>query len=238
MADLLASLNPLQREAVQHTEGPLLLLSGAGSGKTRVITHRIAYLLRYHHISPLNILAVTFTNKAAGVMQSRLDELVGESTTKQLWAATFHATCARILRRNIEQLGYSRSFTIYDTMDQITLIREILKAFQMREEQSNPKAVLSHISRAKNDFVTPERSVEQADGYFEECVARIYPVYQTYLRENNALDFDDLIMLTVGLFDSCPDVLEYYQNKFQFILVDEYQDTNRSQYLFVHALAQ
>ena len=238
MTDLLESLNPVQRQAVQHAEGPLLLLSGAGSGKTRVITHRIAYLLRHHRVSPFNLLAVTFTNKAAGEMKSRLEGLVGEETTKLIWVSTFHASCARILRRDIERLGYSRSFTIYDTVDQLAVIKEILKKLQMREELNNPKAVLSQISKAKNDFVTPEMYTQTADGYFEENIAKVYPEYQGYLRENNSLDFDDLIGLTVELFNSCPDVLEYYRNKFRYILVDEYQDTNRGQYLLVHALAQ
>ncbi len=238
MTDLLESLNPPQRQAVQHTQGPLLLLSGAGSGKTRVITYRIAHLVRHHQVSPLNILAVTFTNKSAGEMTSRLDHLVGKHITNLLWVATFHATCARILRRDIEHLGYSRSFTIYDTADQLMLIKEILKALQVREETNNPKAILSRISEAKNDFVTPERFADNAEGYFEENVAKIYPAYQTYLRQNNSLDFDDLIMLTVELFGACPDVLEYYQTKFRHVLVDEYQDTNRSQYLLVNALAK
>ena len=238
MTDLLESLNPVQRQAVQHADGPLLLLSGAGSGKTRVITYRIAYLLRHHRVSPFNLLAVTFTNKAAGEMKSRLDGLVGVDTTKLIWVSTFHASCARILRRDIERLGFSRSFTIYDTVDQLAVIKEILKDLQMREEMNNPKAVLSQINKAKNDFVTPDEFMQIADGYFEENIAKIYPLYQDYLRENNSLDFDDLIGLTVELFNSCPDVLEYYRNKFRYILVDEYQDTNRGQYLLVHALAK
>ena len=238
MTDLLESLNPVQRQAVQHADGPLLLLSGAGSGKTRVITYRIAYLLRHHRVSPFNVLAVTFTNKAAGEMKSRLEGLVGEETTKLIWVSTFHASCARILRRDIERLGYSRSFTIYDTVDQLAVVKEILKELQMREELNNPKAVLSQISKAKNDFVMPDMFMQTADGYFEENIAKVYPAYESYLRENNSLDFDDLIGLTVELFNSCPDVLQYYQNKFRYILVDEYQDTNRGQYLLVHALAK
>ena len=238
MTDLLESLNPVQRQAVQHAEGPLLLLSGAGSGKTRVITYRIAYLLRHHRVSPFNLLAVTFTNKAAGEMKSRLEGLVGVDTTKLIWVSTFHASCARILRRDIERLGYSRSFTIYDTIDQLAVVKEILKELQMREELNNPKAVLNQISKAKNDFVTPDMFMQTADGYFEENIAKVYPAYESYLRENNSLDFDDLIGLTVELFNSCPDVLQYYQNKFRYILVDEYQDTNRGQYLLVHALAK
>ena len=233
MTDLLESLNDVQREAVQHTEGPLLLLSGAGSGKTRVITHRIAYLIRHHGVSPYNILAVTFTNKAAEEMRTRLENLIGQS---QLWVATFHSTCAQILRRDIHHLGYDRSFTIYDTADQQTLVKELIKTLQL--SLNNPGPVLGEISRAKSDFVSPKEYASKAIGFFEESVAKIYPMYQDYLRQNNSLDFDDLIKLTVELFEANPNILEYYQEKFQYILVDEYQDTNRGQYLLVHALAQ
>ena len=237
MTDLLESLNPVQRKAVQHTEGPLLLLSGAGSGKTRVITHRIAYLIRHHDVSPYNILAVTFTNKAAGEMRSRLENLIG-SISQHLWAATFHSTCARILRKDIERLGYSRSFTIYDTADQLTLIKEILKRLQLRESDVHPKAILSTISKAKNELTTPEMYAKTVSDFFEERVELIYRMYQDSLRENNALDFDDLIMLTVNLLESRSDVLEFYQSKFRYILIDEYQDTNHSQYRLVNALAK
>ncbi len=233
MTDLLESLNPVQRKAVQHTEGPLLILSGAGSGKTRVITHRIAHLIQHHGVSPYNILAVTFTNKAAEEMRTRLENLIGQS---RLWVATFHATCAQILRRDIHHLGYDRSFTIYDTSDQQTLIKEIIKTLQLR--LNSPGAVLGEISRAKSDFISPEAYAERTEGFFEASVAQIYPMYQDYLRANNALDFDDLIKLTVELFDANPTVLEYYQDKFRYIMVDEYQDTNRGQYLLVNALAK
>ncbi len=233
MTDLLESLNPVQREAVQHTDGPLLILSGAGSGKTRVITHRIAHLIRHHGVSPYNILAVTFTNKAAEEMRTRLERLIGQS---QLWVATFHSTCAQILRRDIHHLGYDRSFTIYDTADQQTLIKELIKTLQL--SLNNPGPVIGEISRAKSDFVSPEAYASKAIGFFEESVATLYPMYQDFLRQNNALDFDDLIKLTVELFESNPNVLAYYQDKFQYILVDEYQDTNRGQYLLVNALAQ
>ena len=233
MTDFLESLNPVQRQAVQHTEGPLLILSGAGSGKTRVITHRIAYLIRHHGVSPYNILAVTFTNKAAEEMRTRLENLIGQS---QLWVATFHSTCAQILRRDIHHLGYERSFTIYDTSDQRTLIKELIKTLQL--PLNNPGPVIGEISRAKSDFISPEEYTKRAIGFFEISVAQIYPMYQDFLRENNALDFDDLIKLTVELFDDNPNVLAYYQDKFRYILVDEYQDTNRGQYLLVNALAQ
>ena len=233
MTDLLESLNSVQREAVQHTEGPLLILSGAGSGKTRVITHRIAYLIQHHGVSPYNILAVTFTNKAAEEMRARLENLIGPS---QLWVATFHSTCARILRRDIHHLGYERSFTIYDTSDQQTLIKELIKTLQL--SLNNPGPVIGEISRTKSNFISPEDYAKHPVGFFEESVAQIYPMYQDFLRENNALDFDDLIKLTVELFDDNSNVLAYYQDKFRYILVDEYQDTNRGQYLFVNALAR
>ena len=233
MTDLLESLNPVQRKAVQHTEGPLLILSGAGSGKTRVITHRIAHLIQHHGVSPYNILAVTFTNKAAEEMRTRLENLIGQS---RLWVATFHATCAQILRRDIHHLGYDRSFTIYDTSDQQTLIKELIKTLQLR--LNSPGAVIGEISRAKSDFISPEEYAQRVEGFFEASVAQIYPMYQDFLRENNAVDFDDLIKLTVELFEANPTVLAYYQEKFQYILVDEYQDTNRGQYLLVNALAQ
>ena len=235
MTDLLESLNPVQREAVQHIEGPLLILSVAGSGKTRVITHRIAYLIRHHGVSPYNILAVTFTNKAAEEMKTRLENLIGEKS-QLLWASTFHSSCARILRREIHHLGYDRSFSIYDTTDQQTVIKELIKTLQL--SLNNPRAVLGEISKVKSDFVSPEDYAKRAESFFEASVAQIYPMYQDLLRQNNALDFDDLIKLTVELFEANPNVLEYYQDKFQYILVDEYQDTNRGQYLLVNALAQ
>ena len=266
MTDLLESLNPVQREAVQHTEGPLLILSGAGSGKTRVITHRIAYLIRHHGVSPYNILAVTFTNKAAEEMSRRTWGLIDENRPAPEvvpkpavpwladlhstlgargrhrfagwvpWVATFHSSCARILRKEIQHLGYERSFTIYDTADQQTLIKELIKTLQLR--LNNPGPVIGEISKAKSDFVSPEEYAKRAIGFFEQSVAQIYPMYQDFLRQNNALDFDDLINLTVELFNTNPNVLELYQKQFQYILVDEYQDTNRGQYLLVNALAQ
>ena len=266
MTDLLESLNPVQREAVQHTEGPLLILSGAGSGKTRVITHRIAYLIRHHGVSPYNILAVTFTNKAAEEMSRRTWALIDEHrpapevvpkpavpwlatfhstlgargrhrfTGWVPWVATFHSSCARILRREIQHLGYERSFTIYDSSDQQTLIKELIKTLQLR--LNSPGAVIGEISGAKSNFVSPEDYAKRAIGFFEQSVAQIYTMYQDFLRQNNALDFDDLINLTIELFNTNPNVLELYQKQFQYILVDEYQDTNHSQYLLVHALAQ
>lgn len=249
--NLLSSLNDVQREAVQHTEGPLLILSGAGSGKTRVITHRIAYLLEHHDVSPYRILAVTFTNKAAREMKDRLDMLVEGSVSRDLWVATFHSTCARILRRDIEKLGtntasenvsrsrdraYTRDFTIFDTGEQTTLVKDVLRQLNYSDKQYNPRAILSHISRAKNESISPETYQNTADGYFERVVAEVYALYQEALRMNNSLDFDDLLLFTVELLNENLEVRQFYQNKFEYILVDEYQDTNRCQYELVNLL--
>ena len=249
--NLLSSLNDVQREAVQHTEGPLLILSGAGSGKTRVITHRIAYLLAHHAVSPYRILAVTFTNKAAKEMKQRLDVLVDGSVSQDLWVATFHATCARILRRDIEKLGanaasesvfrstnytYTRDFTIFDTGEQVTLVKDVLRRLNYSDKQYNPRAILSHMSRAKNESISPETYQNIADGYFERIVAEVYVLYQDALRVNNSLDFDDLLLFTVKLLNENSDVRQFYQDKFEYILVDEYQDTNRCQYELVNLL--
>ncbi len=250
--NLLSSLNDVQREAVQHTEGPLLILSGAGSGKTRVITHRIAYLLEHHDVSPYHILAVTFTNKAAKEMKDRLDMLVKGSMSQDLWVSTFHSTCARILRRDIEKLGreaetesvlrskdraYTRDFTIFDTGEQATLVKDVLRQLNYSDKQYNPRAILSHISRAKNESISPETYQNIADGYFERVVAEVYALYQDALRMNNSLDFDDLLLFTVELLNENLEVRQFYQNKFEYILVDEYQDTNRCQYELVNLLA-
>ncbi|MXV84539.1 DNA helicase PcrA [Candidatus Poribacteria bacterium] len=249
--NLLSSLNEVQREAVQHTEGPLLILSGAGSGKTRVITHRIAYLLEHHDVSPYRILAVTFTNKAAKEMKDRLDVLVKGSVSRDLWVATFHATCARILRRDIEKLGknaetesvsrsrdhaYTRDFTIFDTGEQATLVKDVLRQLNYSDKQYNPRAILSHISRVKNESISPEAYRHIADGYFERIVSEVYVLYQDALRLNNSLDFDDLLLFTVRLLNENSEVCQFYQNKFEYILVDEYQDTNRCQYELVNLL--
>ncbi len=238
--NLLSSLNDVQREAVQHVEGPALcLLSGAGSGKTRVITHRIAYLLEHHDVSPYHILAVTFTNKAAKEMKDRLDALIDEGVSRNVWVATFHGTCARILRREIDSLeGYTHAFTIFDTTDQAVVVKEALKKLGRGDRQYNPRAILSHISRAKNDLLSPAEYANVAGDHFEEIVAQVYPIYQNLLRQNNALDFDDLLLSTLELFDNHPDVLRYYQNKFSYILVDEFQDTNQCQYRIVRQLAE
>ena len=249
--NLLKSLNDVQREAVQHANGPLLILSGAGSGKTRVITHRIAHLIKHHGISPFRILAVTFTNKAANEMKERLDTLVEGGVSRDLWVSTFHATCARILRRDIEKLGkptdaegtpqskkraYTRDFTIFDTGEQATLVKDVLRQLNYSDKQYNPRAVLSLISRAKNESISPQKYESLADGYFERVAAEVYPLYQDALRLNNSLDFDDLLLFTVDLLKQNAEVREFYQNKFEYILVDEYQDTNRCQYELVRLL--
>ena len=243
---LLNSLNDVQREAVQHVNGPLLILSGAGSGKTRVITHRIAYLIKHHGISPFRILAVTFTNKAANEMKERLDTLVEGGVSRDLWVSTFHATCARILRRDIEKLGkgasrskkraYTRDFTIFDTGEQATLVKDVLRQLNYSDKDYNPRAILGLISRAKNESISPQKYERIADGYFERVVAEVYPLYQDALCLNNSLDFDDLLLFTVDLLNQNAEVCEFYQNKFEYILVDEYQDTNRCQYELVRLL--
>jgi len=235
MNSILENLNPVQKEAVQHKDGPLLLLSGAGSGKTRVITHRIAYLIQEHRVSPMNIFAVTFTNKAAEEMKNRLENLIGLAS-KLVWVATFHSSCARILRQDIDRFGYSTSFTIYDGADQTTLMKQILKKHRSLPKSVGFRTILSRISKAKERLIDYEDYLDMSVDFIDDYVAPIYKEYQTYLKTSNALDFDDLIMLTVKLFAEHPDVLEFYQDKFQYILVDEYQDTNHSQYQLVRML--
>ncbi len=235
---LLSSLNNVQREAVLHTDGPLLILSGAGSGKTRVITHRVAYLIKHHRISPFRILAVTFTNKAANEMKERLDVLVEEGIGKNLWVSTFHSTCARILRRDIEKLdGFTKNFTIYDKSEQVTVVKDIIRSAGLDDKQYNPRTIHDLISKAKNNNISPANYENNADGYYEKVVAKVYPLYQETLRKNNALDFDDLLNFTVTLFKKFPDVLKYYNQKLLHVLVDEYQDTNQTQYELVRLLA-
>ena len=238
MNSIYDSLNPMQKEAVLHTDGPLLVLAGAGSGKTRVLTHRVAYLIEEKKVNPWNIMAITFTNKAAGEMRERVDQLVGFGS-ESVWVSTFHSSCVRILRRHIENLGYSTNFTIYDSDDQKTLMRQVLKTLDLDPKTYRDKAMIGHISNAKNDLISPEEFMLNAGGdYREKNVAQIYKEYQKQLKNNNALDFDDLIMLTVDLFRSCPDVLDYYQERFKYIMVDEYQDTNTAQFELVSLLAK
>lgn len=233
---LLQGLNARQREAVQTTEGPLLIVAGAGSGKTRVLTQRIAYLL-HKKITPFNILAITFTNKAAREMQERVAQLAG-SIADEIWISTFHSMCVRILRRNIDRLGYSRNFSILDTADQRAAVKECLKQLNIDPKKFDPGSILGTISGYKNELKTPQDVQKRTGHYYDDVVADVYEAYQALLRSNQALDFDDLIMLTVRLFQQVPEVLAYYQRKFQYIHVDEYQDTNRAQYMLVRMLAE
>lgn len=233
------TLNPMQQEAVYHTEGPVLILAGAGSGKTRVLTHRIAYLIEEKGIKPWNIMAITFTNKAAAEMRERVDKIVGFGS-ESIWVSTFHSSCVRILRRFIDRLGYDTNFTIYDTDDQKTVIKDICKRLQIDTKIYKERALLSNISNAKNELVSVEEYKLKAAGsseWGETTKAKVYEAYQKQLRQNNALDFDDLIMKTVELFQNNEDVLEYYQEKFRYIMVDEYQDTNTAQFQLVSLLA-
>ncbi|MBS8266221.1 DNA helicase PcrA [Mesobacillus boroniphilus] len=234
---LLNGLNPEQQKAVKTVDGPLLLMAGAGSGKTRVLTHRIAYLMVEKGINPYNILAITFTNKAAREMRERIQKMMG-GAADDIWISTFHSMCVRILRRDIDRLGYNRNFTILDSTDQQSVIKSILKDKNMDPKKFDPRAILGTISSAKNELITPEEYAKTAGDYFSQKVSDVYEEYQRKLRKNNALDFDDLIMTTITLFIRVPEVLEYYQRKFQYIHVDEYQDTNRAQYMLVKLLAQ
>lgn len=229
------SLNPIQRQAVTHGDGPLLILAGAGSGKTRVLTYRIAYLIRERGVAPLNILAITFTNKAAKEMQERLGLLV--SNSRGMWVSTFHSACVRILRRDGERVGLGKNFVIYDTSEQNALIKECLKELDLSSERFKPSMVLALISRAKNELKSPELFERQASDYVEEKVASAYRLYQRKLLQNNAVDFDDLLRLTVELLRKNQDVLDGYQEQFRYVLVDEYQDTNHAQYTLVKLLA-
>lgn len=230
-------LNTPQREAVCHTEGPLLILAGAGSGKTRVLTHRIAYLIEEMGVNPWNILAITFTNKAAGEMRERVDRIVGYGA-ESIWVSTFHSTCFRILRRYIDRLGYDTNFTIYDTDDQKTLMKDICKHLQIDTKVFRERNLLATISSAKNEMIGTEEYRLRAEGdYGRRKIASVYEEYEKQMKANNALDFDDLLVKTVQLFLTQPDVLEYYQDRFRYIMVDEYQDTNTVQFRFVSLLA-
>ncbi|GAE36270.1 DNA helicase PcrA [Halalkalibacter akibai] len=234
---MLSGLNPEQRQAVQHTDGPLLLMAGAGSGKTRVLTHRIAYLLREKEIAPWSVLAITFTNKAAREMKDRVAQLVGP-VAEDIWISTFHSMCVRVLRRDIDRIGYNRNFTILDSGDQLSVIKQILKNKNIDPKKFEPRSILGSISSAKNELKKPDVFAKSATGPYDQTVADVYVDYQKQLKKNHALDFDDLIMKTIELFKLVPEVLEFYQRKFQYILVDEYQDTNRAQYMLVKMLAE
>lgn len=235
MYDLSGELNDAQRQAVTCTEGPLLILAGAGSGKTRVVTYRIAQLLKVKGVAPRNILALTFTNKAAEEMRTRLEQLAGD--TRGLWAATFHAACVRILREHAPAIGYQKSFVIYDDTDQLACMKSVLKELNLDDKRFKPRAVLHAVSRAKNELIDAERFAETADNFYYTTLARIFRGYQGSLLKNGAVDFDDLLLLVVKLFRMCPEVLALYQERFRYILVDEYQDTNRAQYEIVRLLA-
>lgn len=231
------TLNEEQKKAVYHTDGPLLILAGAGSGKTRVLTHRIAYLIEEKGVNPWNILAITFTNKAAGEMRERVDNLVGFGS-ESIWVSTFHSTCVRILRRHIDRLGYDNNFTIYDSDDQKTLMKDVCRLTDIDTKVYKERSLLSAISSAKDELITPmEYELNTAGDYGKQKIAKAYLEYEKQLRANNALDFDDLLLKTVQLFQTQPDVLEYYQERFRYIMVDEYQDTNTVQFKFVSLLA-
>ena len=237
MSNLLEELNPKQQEAVRETEGPCLVIAGAGSGKTKVLTYKIAYLLEEKNVKPWNILAITFTNKAANEMKQRVQAIVGDAID-DIWLGTFHSMCVRILRKFIDRIGYTTSFVIFDTSDQKTLIKNCMKELNIDTKMYLEKGVLNEISNAKNDMLTPEQ-YEDVFGkdYRKSIISKVFNLYQKRLLENNALDFDDIINLTIKLLKENQDVLDYYQEKFKYILVDEYQDTNKSQFMFVSLLA-
>lgn len=232
----IARLNPEQRRAVEKMDGPLLIMAGAGSGKTRVLTHRIAYLISQRKAPPWAILAITFTNKAAREMQERVAKLVG-SEGRDIWVSTFHSMCVRILRRDIERIGFTSNFTILDSTDQLSVIRGCMKDLNLDTKKFEPRAIQAAISSAKNELLSPKRFEQNIGDYFQGVVAKVYTKYQQRLKSNNALDFDDLIMTTIELFKEEPEVLDFYQNKFKYIHVDEYQDTNRAQYMLCRMLA-
>ena len=233
----LQKLNKEQQEAVCHYEGPLLILAGAGSGKTRVLTNRIAWLISEKQVDPWNILAITFTNKAAGEMKSRVEKQLGDEG-RGVWTATFHSTCCRILRRFADRIGYDPHFDIYDTEDQKSVIKSVMKALKADPAVYKERTIMGLLSSAKDELIGPDEYEKNSAGNPAALTtARIYREYQSQLKKNNALDFDDLLFKTVELFRKCPDVLEYYQDRFRFIMVDEYQDTNTAQFEFVHLLS-
>lgn len=234
--ELINGLNDRQKEAVLATDGPCLVIAGAGSGKTKVLTHKIAYDIE-SGIKPWNILAITFTNKAANEMKERIEKLIGDAA-KDLWMGTFHSICVRILRRYIDRIGYKTDFVIFDTSDQKTLIKECLKALKVDDKIFTDRGVLSEISNGKNEMLEPKAyGVKYAGDFRKEKIAEIYELYQRRLRENNAIDFDDIINFTIKILSENPDVLDYYTEKFKYILVDEYQDTNKAQFTLVSLLA-
>ena len=235
--ELLNGLNDKQYEAVVNTEGPSLVIAGAGSGKTKVLTHKIAYLMKGKNVAPWNILAITFTNKAANEMKERVEKLVGD-VAKEMWIGTFHSICVRILRKTIDRLGFDSSFIIFDTSDQKTLVKKILKKEEIDDKLFTDKTVMYEISNAKNEMLEPEDYLKKYAGDLRrETIGRIYKIYQKQLKENNAIDFDDIINFTIKVLLDNPDILEFYSEKFKYVLVDEYQDTNKAQFTLVTLLA-
>ena len=233
----LADLNPAQREAVLHTEGPLLVVAGAGSGKTRVLTHRVAHLIAAIGVQPNEILAITFTNKAAAEMRSRLEDLLPE-VARRIWILTFHAACGRILRREAPRLGYRTNFTIYDQADQVRLVKQCLEELERDPKRFPARGIHEHISTAKNQLISPAEYRNRVDSFYDQTVADVYDLYQRRLFESNAVDFDDLLMLTVEVLQRFPEAKERWQKAFRYVLVDEYQDTNHAQYRLLQLLAE
>ncbi len=237
MQNLIEGLNDKQKEAVLATEGPCLVIAGAGSGKTKVLTHKIAYLLSEKNVKPWNILSITFTNKAANEMKQRVEKLVGEAS-QEMWLGTFHSICVRILRRFIDRIGFDTTFLIFDSTDQRTLVKECIKSIGLDDKLFTDRSVLSEISNGKNDMLEPKAYQVKYNGDFrKEKIGKVYELYQKKLKENNALDFDDIINYTIKILTENPDVLEYYTEKFKYVLVDEYQDTNKAQFMLVSILA-
>lgn len=238
MKDILENLNDKQYEAVINTEGPCLVIAGAGSGKTKVLTHKIAYLINEKNIKPWNILAITFTNKAANEMKERIESLVGSQNTNDMWIGTFHAICVRILRKFIDRIGFNSSFIIFDASDQKTLVKQCLKELNIDDKLFSDRGVLSEISNAKNEMLTPDKYELRANGeYRKTTIAKVYSLYQAKLKQNNGVDFDDIINYTIQILTENPDILEYYSEKFKYVLVDEYQDTNKAQFTLITLLS-
>ena len=234
--DYLAALNEAQREAVLHTEGPLLVIAGAGSGKTRVLTHRVAHLIRACGVKPNEILAITFTNKAAGEMRERLEHMLGR-TARAIWILTFHAACGRILRAEASRLGYRSTFTIYDQADQVRVVKACLEELGRDPKRFTPRGIHAQISNAKNRLVGPDEYMSRVASFYDQTVAEVYELYQRRLFGSNAVDFDDMLMLTVDVLERFPEAREHWQQAFRYILVDEYQDTNHAQYRLLQLLA-
>ena len=238
MQNILEGLNDKQYEAVINTEGPSLVIAGAGSGKTKVLTHKISYLINEKNVKPWNILAITFTNKAANEMKQRIENLVGGQATDDMWIGTFHSICVRILRKFIDRIGFDSSFIIFDASDQKSLVKQCLKELNIDDKIFTDRGVLSEISNAKNEMLTPVQYAVKANGeYRKETIAKVYSLYQSKLKQNNSIDFDDIINYTIQILTENPDILEYYSEKFRYVLVDEYQDTNKAQFTLITLLS-